>query len=49
MNSGTEKLLSLGLWYGIFCFVTGEINPMEWSTTAKVLIVIIGILVINND
>jgi hypothetical protein len=49
MNKSIEKILSLGLWYLIFCFVTGELNPMEWSTLAKVIIVIIGLIVIGTD
>jgi hypothetical protein len=44
MKLGTGLLL----WYGIFCFVTGQINPMEWSTTAKVWAVIVGLLVVNS-
>ena len=43
-----KTLLKLFVWYGIFCFVTGTIQPMEWSTTAKVLAVIVGLSVINS-
>ncbi len=43
-----KTLLILFVWYGIFCFVTGTIQPMEWSTTAKVLAVIVGLLVIGS-
>ena len=43
-----KTLLTLFVWYGIFCFVTGTIQPMEWSTTAKVLAVIVGLLVISS-
>ena len=43
-----RMLLILFVWYGIFCFVTGTIQPMEWSTTAKVWAVIIGLLVANS-
>ena len=43
-----KTLLTLFVWYGIFCFVTGTIQPMEWSTTAKVLAVIVGIAVIGS-
>ena len=43
-----KTLLTLFVWYGIFCFVTGTIQPMEWSTTAKVLAVIVGLSVINS-
>ena len=43
-----KTLLTLFVWYGIFCFVTGTIQPMEWSTTAKVLAVIVGISVIGS-
>jgi hypothetical protein len=48
MESGIEKILSLGVWYGIFCFVMGEVNPMDWSTVAKVIAVIIALLVVDN-
>ena len=44
-----KTLLTLFVWYGIFCFVTGNIQPMEWSTTAKVLAVIVGLSVINSN
>jgi hypothetical protein len=43
-----KMLLILFVWYGIFCFVTGITQPMEWSTTAKVWAVIVGLLVINS-
>lgn len=43
-----RMLLILCVWYGIFCFITGTIQPMEWSTTAKVWAVIVGLLVINS-
>lgn len=43
-----KTLLTLFVWYGIFCFVTGTIQPMEWSTTAKVLAVIVGLSVIHS-
>lgn len=44
-----KMLLLFVIWYGIFCFVTGTIQPMEWSTTAKVLAVIVGLSVINSS
>lgn len=44
-----RTLLILFVWYGIFCFVTGNAQPMEWSTTAKVLAVIVGLLLINSS
>ena len=31
-----------------FVLLTGTIQPMEWSTTAKVLAVIVGLLVISS-
>jgi hypothetical protein len=43
MKLGTGLLL----WYGIFCFVTGQINPMEWSTIAKILAILVGFALIN--
>ena len=43
-----RMLLTFVVWYGIFCFITGTIQPMEWSTTAKVWAVIIGFLVANS-
>lgn len=43
-----RTLLVLLMWFGIFCFVTEKTNPMEWSTTAKVWSVIIGLVVIGN-
>lgn len=43
-----KTLLTLFVWYGIFCFVTGTIQPMEWSTTAKIWAVIVGLLVISS-
>jgi hypothetical protein len=43
-----RMLLTFVVWYGIFCFITGTIQPMEWSTTAKVWAVIIGLLVANS-
>jgi hypothetical protein len=43
-----KKLIVLGVWYGIFCFVTGETNPVMWGTFAKVLCVIIAFSIINN-
>jgi hypothetical protein len=44
-----KMLLMLVVWYGIFCFITGTIQPMEWSTTAKVWAVIISFLVIHAN
>jgi len=44
-----RMLLILFVWYGIFCFITGTIQPMEWSTTAKVWAVIMGFLIINAN
>ena len=44
-----KMLLNFVIWYGIFCFVTGNTQPMEWSTTAKVLAVIVGLLVIHSS
>jgi hypothetical protein len=49
MREGIEKILSFGLWYGIFCFVTGEIDPMAWSTAAKVFAVIVALILISKD
>lgn len=44
-----RMLLMLVVWYGIFCFITGTIQPMEWSTTAKVWAVIISFLILNAN
>jgi hypothetical protein len=44
-----RTLLILCMWYGIFCFVTGNAQPMEWSTTAKICSVVVGLLVINSS
>jgi hypothetical protein len=49
MEKIIKNILILGLWYLIFCFVTEELNPMEWSTTAKVLAIIIGLVVVGID
>jgi hypothetical protein len=49
MREGIEKILLFGTWYGIFCFVTGEIYPMSWSTTAKVFAVIVALILISED
>lgn len=43
-----KMLLVLSIWFAIFWFITGTYHPMEWSTTAKIFAVIIGIAVING-
>ena len=49
MESILRKVLLLGIWYGIFVFVTNEINPMVWGTFAKVLAVLVAFLIVNGD
>lgn len=44
-----KTLLVMLVWYGIFCFVTGEINPMEWGVFTKILAVFIAIIIIDNE
>jgi hypothetical protein len=44
-----KMLFGLSIWFAIFCFITGTYHPMEWSTTAKIFAVIIGIAVINHS
>jgi hypothetical protein len=44
-----KMLFRLSIWFAIFCFITGTYHPMEWSTTAKIFAVIIGIAVINHS
>lgn len=44
-----KMLLLFVVWYGIFCFATGNAQPMEWSITAKVLAMIVGLSVINSS
>jgi len=43
-----KTLFTLGIWYGIFCFITETPNPMDWSTTAKVWAVILGLIIVSN-
>ena len=44
-----KTLLAMLVWYGIFCFVTNEINPMEWGVFTKILAVVIALIVINDN
>ena len=44
-----RTLLVFVVWYGIFCFITGTLQPMEWSTTAEVWAVIISFLIMNAN
>jgi len=36
-------ILSLGLWYLIFAFVSGEWNPLEWHWIARFAYLLIGL------
>jgi hypothetical protein len=42
------SIISLILWYGIFVFLTKEINPLEWNIVIKVMTLLIGISLINR-
>lgn len=44
-----KTVLTLLVWWGIFCFITGEINPMLWSAVAKMFAVIVALLVVGNE
>ena len=35
-------ILSLGLWYLIFAFVSGEWNPLQWHWIARLAYLLIG-------
>jgi len=43
-----KTLLNFLVWYLIFWFVTGEYDPMQWSTFAKVVAVIISIILVED-
>lgn len=44
------KTIALGvMWYAIFVFVTNQVNPMLWSTLAKILAVVFGFLIIDTN
>jgi hypothetical protein len=50
MNNKTMKtILKLLVWYGIFCFITSQVNPMLWSVTVKVIAAIISLAIVNDD
>jgi hypothetical protein len=36
-------ILSLGLWYLIFAFVSGEWNPLQWHWIARLAYLLIGL------
>lgn len=44
-----KLILRLLFAYGLCLFFTAEFNPLIWSTTAKVWLLIIIILLISND
>jgi len=38
----------MSIWYGIFSFVAGTLNPMEWGTFTRVLAVIVTVGVVSK-
>jgi hypothetical protein len=36
-------ILSLGLWYLVFAFVSGEWNPLQWHWIARLAYLLIGV------
>ena len=45
MKTITVFLIAMAMWYGIFSFVTGTLNPLEWGTFTRVLAVIVFFIV----
>ena len=44
-----KTLAIAALWYAIFVFVTNQLNPMMWSTIAKILAVVIGFSIVEQN
>jgi hypothetical protein len=43
------KILSLLIWFGLFWFITGKLNPMDWSGIARAFFVLISLVLISKD
>lgn len=44
-----KTLATAALWYAIFVFVTNQPNPMLWGTFSKVMAIVIGFIVVENN
>lgn len=43
------KIVAILVWYGIFWFVTGENNPLQWHIVAKILAVFAFLAIVNSS
>jgi len=41
-------MIGLAIWYGVFAFITTELNPMEWNIWIKLLAVFIAFRILSN-
>lgn len=39
----------LVIWFLLFAFVCGEINPMLWGTGTKIFFIFIGFMLISSN
>jgi hypothetical protein len=44
-----EKLASLGLWFAIFSFVAGTLNPLEWGMFTRALAVLFTYIILTKE